>query len=172
MTKECPTGEDVYLSAVDVARIVMTRGILFVTLALIPACRSSSNPASDDAGSDAAIACTSPLRDAGFSSLAVLPLAAICQGDPAYHHVVESSCGSWTLVSAGEADCNTFFLFDATTGALVALSNNWCEDEALTCTAAAPGFQFPSESDCPPPSQSIPLNLCTLTDAGSDAQYP
>jgi hypothetical protein len=53
-------------------------------------------------------------------------------------------------------------------GRLVALQPGWCEGDVVTCSAATPGFQYPS--DCPPPSTLIRLNLCTLTDAGTDAQ--
>ena len=72
----------------------------------------------------------------------------------------------------GEADCTSTWLFDATTGALEALSANVCEDSEFTCAAATPGFQFPNVANCITEA-GVPLRRldpCALLDAGADAE--
>jgi len=92
---------------------------------------------------DSGFVCSGSL-DAGFSTLADLPIATLCsQSVPNGGSVVELQCGSWTLVQQGfGGDCSLFWLF-ATSGALVATGNG-CNTTA-SCTGAAPGFEYPSE---------------------------
>ena len=147
--------------------MVNTRFLATFALLGIAAC-TSNRAANEDAGTT----CSGPLGDAGFSSLAELPIAAICASSPQImgDSLLEFSCGSWTLVvqSTG-SDCENFWLFDATTGALEALGEG-CEE--VPCTGAAPGFQFPSECSLTGRLEgpSPPLNLCALTDAGADVE--
>jgi hypothetical protein len=134
---------------------------------------STAPPASIDAGIDASITCTSPLGDAGFSSLAELPIAAICAAS--YSGVAEFSCEGWTVVTGAEADCTSIWLFDATTGALEALSDYVCEDGEFACAAATPGFLFPNLANCLTEAveAGVPLRSldpCFLLDAGADAE--
>jgi hypothetical protein len=150
--------------ATDEVKRLATRLAAFALLGFA-AC--TSNPASNDAGTT----CLGPLGDAGFSSLIELPVAALCASSAQVmgDEMLEWSCGSWTLVVRGTGpDCGTFWLFDATTGALEALGQG-CE--GFVCTGAAPGFQFPSECapgtvEGPPP----PINLCAINDAGADVE--
>ena len=87
--------------------------------------------------------CTGPLPDAGFSSLADLPIARLCAAS-FDDEVSESkpSCQGWRLVSAASGvDCGGWWLFDDATGALAAVGGGCNTD--LACTGAVPGFQFP-----------------------------
>ncbi len=89
------------------------------------------------------VVCSGPLPDAGFSSLADLPIARLCGG--AYGDLYESSpppCQGLVLVTvATGVDTGDYWLFDATTGALVATGEG--VDGTISCAGAVPGFQFP-----------------------------
>jgi hypothetical protein len=94
------------------------------------------------------ITCTGPLADAGFSSLADLPIAELCAANSAQSGsgLVEGTmpCGGTIMVSAGNGvDCYTWWLFDSTTGTLEA-SGGGC-NTGLSCSGAAPGFSFPNQ---------------------------
>jgi hypothetical protein len=69
------------------------------------------------------------------------------------------------LVDGEGVDCLAFWLFDATTGALVALGDG-CNE--FRCTEAAPGFQFPLACFPGNPNgiDGTYQNLCLLLDAG------
>jgi hypothetical protein len=101
--------------------------------------------------------CPAGLPDAGFTTLADLPIAKLCAESAmayggSYESVRESVPGAGNpcqssnlvivLVDAGP-DCGEFMLFDATTGALQAVGAE-CNGEP-TCNGAVPGFSFPSQ---------------------------
>lgn len=101
-----------------------------------------------DAGLDAAIICSGPLADSGFSTLAELPVAELCTDSVKSGSglVLEgmTSCAGTIMVSEGMGtDCGSWWLFESTTGALKA-SGGGC-NTGLTCTGAAPGFSFPNQ---------------------------
>ncbi len=89
--------------------------------------------------------CTQPLPDAGFTSLADLPLASLCAAS--YNgQVVEGTppCqGSIAVFTTSGVDCGGFFLFDATTGALQAVGSGCDGFEAFSCTGGISGFVYP-----------------------------
>ncbi len=105
----------------------------------------SDGASTDGPVSDASlhVVCAGPLPDAGFSSLADLPVARLCGG--AYGDLIESSpppCQGLVLVTVPtSADSGDYWLFDAATGALVATGSG--DNGTLSCSGAAPGFQFP-----------------------------
>ena len=124
---------------------------------------------------DGSITCSGPLPDAGFSSLADLPVAQLCAqsgvGGYGAGIVVESmACQGSIIVSSPTAtDCGSFWLFDATTGALQAAGGG-CNG-GLACSGAATGFDFPSQCWSTWPSASGGEELCPDggSEAGSDA---
>ena len=155
----------------------------FACLSLV-GCQSASQGSTFDSGlaADAAldgpphdafaITCNGVLVDAGFSSLTDFPVASVCT--QAYS-VIESPtpCQGSVLVEAATGiDCGSFWLFDASTGALEAQGGS-CNND-YSCTAAVPGFVFPSA--CFDPASwgwSGPIeHLCpdAGADAGADAQ--
>jgi hypothetical protein len=140
---------------------------------------SSSGPETVEAAAgDAGTVCTGPLVDGGFSSLSNLPVAGLCAGSGAAGYgaglVLESrsSCqGSIVVYSATGVDCGSFWLFDATTGALQAAGGECNGYDMYWCDEAIPGFRFPSQ--CFPPSSgwaSSWSELCpdAAANAGSD----
>lgn len=118
-----------------------------------------------DGGADAtSVDCSSPLASPGFSSLADLPVAQLCaQSWMGLRNVIESAPCQGTIEVDDETggDCSEFWLFDATTGALVA-TGSVCTGP-ISCTAA-PGFQFPT--GCTATGWT---NLCTDAGTGDGA---
>ncbi len=95
------------------------------------------------------VVCTGPLQDAGFSTLAELPIASMCAASASI-----SGYGSGSVTKGTEAcqgtiivheqegvDCEGFWLFSAATGALLATGGG-C-DIVLGCSGAVAGLQFP-----------------------------
>ena len=130
--------------------------------------------ASLDAGVDSpdgSIICSGPLPDAGFFSLASLPVAQLCAQSGAGGYgagiLVESMvCQGSIIVSSPTAtDCGLFWLFDATTGALQAIGGG-CNG-GLACSGAATGFDFPSQCWSGWPSAAGGEELCP--DGGAEA---
>jgi hypothetical protein len=86
--------------------------------------------------------CTSPLPDAGFTSFAELPLAALCASARGQVFEGEPPCqGSIVVFVSGGIDCSGFYLFDADTGALEATGGG-CNGTEV-CGGGVAGFQFP-----------------------------
>jgi hypothetical protein len=142
----------------------------------LTACGSAAASSPSDAGTDAdastrdseyppgydaspmgtVITCSGPLQDAGFSSLADLPLAQLCAqsataSDSPGGLVLQSPAPCAGLIwvsSATGIDCSEFWLFDATTGALQA-SGNTCNASYYACLGSVPGFTFPNQCIVP-----------------------
>jgi len=97
---------------------------------------------------DAGITCTGSLPDAGFSSLADFPIAQICaQAEESFGYVSMQEatvpCDGSILVRLEEgADSDSFWIFDASTGALLALGGG--ADITELCTGSVPGFHYPN----------------------------
>jgi hypothetical protein len=99
-------------------------------------------------GVDGGVVCTGPLADAGFSSLANLPIAELCADSTRSGSglVLEgtASCGGTTMISEGTGtDSYVWWLFESTTGALKASGEG--SDTSLSSSSAAPGFSYPNE---------------------------
>lgn len=128
--------------------------------------------ASDHGGRDAsALECGGSLADAGFSSLGTFPIASWCTGD-IHSSVIEYSmpCGRSMLVQAQRGpDCEAFWLFDATSGALEAEGAH-C-DGGSTSWTCVPGFVFPSACWAAGWETGPQKQLCVDAgpEAGSDA---
>jgi hypothetical protein len=86
--------------------------------------------------------CSGPLPDAGFSSLADLPAATLCAESVGNDlSVSKLPCQGYLLASMSTGvDCGVWWLFEASTGALVAAGDG-CN--TLSCSGAVPGFRVP-----------------------------
>jgi hypothetical protein len=132
----------------------------------------SSSDANESTSPDAALACSSPIADAGFDSLSTLPLATWC--GETVGNLFEQSCGSLVrVVGIIGVDCGTTFYFDAGSGALVATIDS-CglpgQDET-ECTATSSSFVPPAT--CAGTSQLLCVDAGpdggSASDAGEDA---
>jgi hypothetical protein len=131
----------------------------------------SDSGLSSDAGDAAAYPCGSS-DDAGFASLTLATLAVteLCEQAAAAgsQNVAQVQCGSLIWVTQGRGGyCLSFWVFDATTGALEAFGGG-CN--GVSCYGAAPGFEVPST--CNPAHCTCTVTaqpLCTGFDAGEDA---
>jgi hypothetical protein len=112
--------------------------------------------------------CATTLDDAGFSSLADLPLADLCARVAGMDNgsLTESTpcTGFKTVVLDDASDCSYFWLFDATSGLLVA-DGGGC-DIYSSCNAR-PGVRFAMLCTSPPPPGTA-TDLCASSGA-SDA---
>jgi hypothetical protein len=90
--------------------------------------------------------CSSPIGDAGFSTLAEVPVAELCQYSnvpnlnvAAYESAFpcQGFMAVWAVNSSADYSDVLWWLFDATTGELRAFGENG------TCAGAVPGFQAP-----------------------------
>jgi hypothetical protein len=109
---------------------------------------ATADSLADGTDLDASVECSSPLSNPGFSSLADLPIAQLCaQSWMGLRNLIESAPCQGIIEVDDETgtDCSEFWLFDATTGALVA-TGSVCTGP-ISCTAA-PGFQFPTGTGC------------------------
>lgn len=91
-----------------------------------------------------AAACPGPLAaDAGLTSLDDLPIEALCAQSSGRLIRWSTPCaGSIVVVDGSGVDCASYWLFDATTGALQATANG-C-NAAPRCTGGVEGFRFPA----------------------------
>jgi hypothetical protein len=105
---------------------------------------AGASPIDGQHGPDGGLWCPGTLVDAGFSSLADLPIAQMC-ASASYHQVVESTlpCQGYNIVEVSDplSSCAPWWLFDAT-GALVATGSR-CGASVPGCSAAVPGLSFP-----------------------------
>jgi hypothetical protein len=133
--------------------------------------------ASQDAATSTEGGCGTGVLDAGFSSVADLPIAKLCE-DSAFGGqtpmVFEFNCESWTVVQENrDTDCSSFWLFNTATGTLEAMAGGCI---TFACRALAPGVTFPSECIDPNgPSNGPARQLCAeppTSDAGSDSGTP
>jgi hypothetical protein len=137
---------------------------------------ASIDISSDEGG----VACTGPLRDAGFSSLANLPVAQLCaqagEGGFGQGLLFESTpCQGLILVELlpEGPDCGALWVFDARTGELQGAGFE-CDifAQGYGCSGGIPGFRFPDA--CNPlvdGGWQLTKQLCPLAgaDAGSDS---
>jgi hypothetical protein len=108
-----------------------------------------SDAAVNDAGNAAAerdagpLACPGPIDDAGFASLAELPISALCASGSGRLLRWTTPCdGSIAVVQPQGSDCLDVWLFDATTQTLQATASG-CDLHAA-CTGSVAGFDFPT----------------------------
>ena len=101
---------------------------------------ASNAAAEQDAGR---LACPGPIDDAGFASLADLPVSALCASGNGRLLQWTTPCeGSIAVLQPDGADCLDVWLFDATTHELQATASG-C-DLRVTCTGGITGFGFPT----------------------------
>lgn len=129
---------------------------------------ASASDEGGGSGPDGGPWCPGPLPDAGFSSLADLPIASLCRGS--YVNGLSESkrpCQGSIVVSISEGvDCGGWWLFDAKTGALEAVGGGCAGGTGPGCTGAVAGLQFPYQCFL---NGGWPESVELCSDAGADA---
>jgi hypothetical protein len=115
-----------------------------------PAVEGVAVPVETASGSPESVTCSGSLSAAEIASPRSMVLAGLCAGTAAGPLGGDSlvggttSCGGVVLVTEShKVDCQSFWLFDATTGALRAVGGA-CSGHWL-CTRGASDFRFPGE---------------------------